>query len=468
MFRDTQVFLFFLNYLGLQADMERGFVIHQSPTRGYYAEGNDERIRVTVRYPFRSEKFDKYEFKKLEDCYSVIKLFNGETLQNTIDEFFNKGVVLLKKQLSIKRVKKQAALIGLGSIFTAFIYEKTISVFNKNNVEVTTDEHLKNEIREMLCSITFNSDMNRIIQDENKAKVLVDSYFDNVKADVDILQGGRIRDSNLEKLFVNYCIQINDIQSCKAIIEYGDDISKMIDYGFMDIEFVIHVMLKIPRLLPAKGVFHDIDTFFIPVRDSLFYKKPVLQSFVELDSRNFYEKDCKGSYETYFLCKNNFYEISILNAEFKLNYIVTTSEFPCITETLQEKFYVANKVQTTISFSKNSTVVTKILNPGIHIYETQNALITCENTNFKIFDNTVINAELKVKNFTRRHQDVTEPQLSFTEFSKVSDTTWSTSVTSIIMVLLIVQMMLNIMVIKKLFYKSNTIDQETLSIKSIG
>ena len=76
-------------------------------------------------------------------------------------------MVLLKKQLSIKRVKKQAALIGLGSIFTAFIYEKTISVFNKNNVEVTTDEHLKNEVREMLCSITFNSDMNRIIQDEN-------------------------------------------------------------------------------------------------------------------------------------------------------------------------------------------------------------------------------------------------------------------------------------------------------------
>ena len=107
MFRDTQVFLFFLNYLGLQADMERGFVIHQSPTRGYYAEGNDERIRVTVRYPFRSEKFDKYELKKLEDCYSVIELFNGETLQNTIDEFFNKGVVLLKKQLSILNNKCQ-------------------------------------------------------------------------------------------------------------------------------------------------------------------------------------------------------------------------------------------------------------------------------------------------------------------------------------------------------------------------
>jgi hypothetical protein len=70
----------------------------------------------------------------------------------------------------------------------------------------------------------------------------------------------------------------------------------MIDYGFMDNEFVIHVMMKIPRLIPAKGVFHDIDSFFIPVRDSLFYKKPVLQSFVELDTRNFYEKDCKGSY----------------------------------------------------------------------------------------------------------------------------------------------------------------------------
>ena len=456
------------DFLFVFAEVERGFLTKKSEIRGYFAEGNDQEVKVIIRYPFRSENVDQYDFEELENCFGVLNNFSKEKIQARVDQFFKDGRRLLEKQLGTKRVRKQAVLIGLGAVFTSFLYDKSISVLSSHNkVEITSDEHLKDVIRHLSCSITYDNLKFREIKDELKSKKLTEKYFENIREDLKILQSGKILNSNVERTFMNYCTLMNTMEGCKDLLQYGAELSHVVDFGFENLEFNIHIIMKIPHLIPSEGYIHEVDTFFIPVMGSNMFKRPLLESIVIFGSHRFYKNNCNGDISTFFICKNPFWEFSILDTNFEIKYVTKDTEDDCVLEITDKQYFLANKIIATISVTTNATVTTATVNPGLHIFSIQNSLITCGAKNFKVFTDEIINTEVNVENHRMGDNNVTEPKISYTNFSIKTTSHWSTSDT-IGTLFIIGQITFNIMIFFRKYLSPKITVDDSVSLKSLN
>jgi hypothetical protein len=452
----------------LTGELEKGFLLDKSEIKGFYTEGNDQKVVLTVNYPFQADNFKEYGFEKVEKCHDILKKFEDVKIQSTINNLFQQGKILLENRLSIRRTKRQAALIGLGAIFTSFLYEKTIGIFNNNRHEVPSSQHLAEDLVSMVCSITYNRNMNRLVADEARAHEIVRHYFENISTDLSIINDGRIRGSHLEFLFLRYCREINTKESCLALLEYQMKMAKIIDFGFSGTNFTMHFELSIPHLTMTTGELYEVNTFNVPVKDTKIYRKPKLSNIIVLDNWRFEEKECVGNKQTYFVCYKRIWKTTLADFAFQITYQEIESNFNCTVEPFDSYFVVSNRIVASLAVFGNTTIVeTTEVPPGVHIFDSRNALISCGIENYKIFDSMVRNSEISVlekETSTRKFQ----PNLSgpiITEIYGQGDLCSRNWVNITIGVILVLSnASLWVLFIKN--YKINRISNEEISLKS--
>ena len=74
-----------------------------------------------------------------------------------------------------------------------------MSKFQGNSHTVST-AHLEQTVKKLMCSIIYEREFQTVIVNEEKARVLVQNYFDSIKTEVDELYTSSPRGTHLEHL----------------------------------------------------------------------------------------------------------------------------------------------------------------------------------------------------------------------------------------------------------------------------
>lgn len=450
--------------------LKKGLVVSERKAKILHSVGSLEVIKVSISYPFKSLKYDRYRFHELPLCMKTLKSFNETKIQNTIDTLFENGANLLSKRFLNVRSKRQALpiLLGIGS---SFIFRKISHIFEFRKHEIDTS-HLADTIQKITCDIISARDKLFELKFEEKSRFLVENYFKILKLEIATVLKGSLRETNLQNIFYEYCEILNSHDFCEKLLEYSEQLIKVVDYGFHERKtFLLHAELKIPKLKAKKGVLFTIQPVFIPdFKTDLFLKPKVLSNILKVENNEefFLENNCVGNSEKVFLCGQPSFFENILYSEFNLTYDQQTTKKMCYLNILNENIVFSNKIEATRTHFSNNSIFTKMIPPGIHISPKDNYIFTCENDNYKSFAPKFFSITKEI-NFMAEHTVLKEiiinDQLISIESSKFN---WNFFILALFVCQFSSMIMISVFFYRKIIYKKMMIDQkiETLSIKT--
>ena len=316
---------------------------------------------------------------------------------------FKDGKILIQQKFENEKVrnKRQIAALAFGfGITTEYFFQKVLSKFQGNSHTVST-AHLEQTVKKLMCSIIYEREFQTVIVNEEKARVLVQNYFDSIKTEVDELYTGSPRGTHLENIYREYCEQINQEFQCTELIQYGKKLVSLIDYGFdntTDKIFKIHVEITVPHLFTNIGKYFEIIPVFIPVFETKKFKKPVTEGNIIIlnTGQIFYNKYCVGNIDTIFICYREHDFFTVLHKNYNITYTERKTEKNCIINNLATAVVISNKIPVSLTEVNNSSLHTNILSNGIHYVAKRNYIISCLAENTKIFASKFIQNNITI------------------------------------------------------------------------
>ena len=465
--------IMFLGSTALKNIFDHGVIIEKEDAYIVYQDGNEQTINLNIDYPFEAENIEKYKFHELENCNKILESLSEKKVQNTIDFYFDQGLMQMQKKFGFARERRQAVIIGLSTLATTFFFEKIITFFHHNGGHhvVKPSEHMKQQVQHIMCELLYEKQSLLELRHEIKAKELVQTFFENLQLEVEILRLGTVRGSSIENLFIKYCSEVNSNNACNKVLELSTKNVLLIDFGFLEPNrtFHIQIQMNIPLLFEGQGVAYNILAPYIPIENSNSYRKTVVKNFVKISNYIFYKEKCRGDIKVTLICSEPIWETQIIEQNFQPEYITKRSNKKCIVEIFENKFSVSNFEPTRVTKIEETQLSSTTLERGIHIFEkNNNFIISCSNLTYKVFKNKIRSKNL-IENVNSKLNLTDNFAIYHKSFGLINDEqTYSIQFTIIfclIITFLVTVTVLFIFYYRK-FYKVTPSEKDNFSIKS--
>lgn len=356
---------------------------------------NIEAVNLIIKYPFKINQNYQPTFKE-NSCGNLIKKHGTIHVNRTINYFYEYGKSFFPQiNINSNRKKRQIWIATVSAAAGYLIGNLEKSFFGKN-ININTD-YLNEKSHYLLCEQFITKTNLYDFQLEINAQKLVQKYFQILTHDIKNYKKGIIFGTKIEKVFINYCSELNRMNDCKKLVQISNKLVNLKGHNFeRNNEFIIHLKMNIPRIFRNNGKLRIVTPFPIPIPNSNFYKVAKIEKNVlEYANRSINAELCEN-YQYFYLC-SNIYETSKYDQE-KWQYEIINSKKNCILTTLETQIIISSRIEINIQNLKQKIETIK-KHAGLHILKRPvdyDIIIMCGSESRKIFFQRNINRNLTI------------------------------------------------------------------------